>query len=269
MLEAEAARTVDLTADLALLEDAAREAGRIAMRYFRQSPEVWMKGGTSPVSEADFAVDHYLRETLMAARPDYGWLSEEATDDHRRYSSRRTFVVDPIDGTRGFLDGSSAWCVSVAVVDAGQPVAGVLECPARSETFSGSAGARARCNGKVIRVREVGDHPEVSGNKPMIDAMPLPWRDTFRRVAYVPSLAYRIAQVAAGNLDATFIKQDSHDWDLAAADIILREAGGAILTDAGEMPRYADGDPRHGRLVAGSGLLLKAMAATIAQPSAT
>lgn len=266
MPEADAARTVDLTADVALLEDAASEAGRIAMRYFRQSPEVWMKGGTSPVSEADFAVDHYLRETLTAARPDYGWLSEEATDDHRRYSSRRTFVVDPIDGTRGFLDGNSAWCVSIAVVDAGEPVAGVLECPARSETFSASVGRRARRNGEVIRVREVGERPEVSGAKVMIDAMPQEWRDIFRRVAYVPSLAYRIAMVAAGNLDATFVKPNSHDWDLAAADVILREAGGAILNENGASPRYASGDPRHGRLVAGSGLLLAAMAAAIAAP---
>lgn len=269
MQEAEAARSVDLADDLRLLEEAAREAGRIAMRYFRQSPEVWMKGGTSPVSEADFAVDHYLRDTLTAARPDYGWLSEEMTDDHRRLSSRRTFVVDPIDGTRGFLDGSRSWCVSIAVVDRGEPVAGVLECPARNQSFTASAGCRARLNGKVIRVGEAGVRPRVAGNKAMIDAMPEPWRSAFSRVDYVPSLAYRVAMVASGEIDATFVKPNAHDWDLAAADIILRQAGGAILMPAGEQPRYADGDPRHGALVAGSGLLLDAMAASIAKPSPT
>ncbi|MBL8582006.1 MAG: 3'(2'),5'-bisphosphate nucleotidase CysQ [Rhizobiaceae bacterium] len=252
-----------------LLEQAAGEAGRIAMRFFKQSPEVWMKGGTSPVSEADFAVDRYLREALTSARPDYGWLSEEMTDDHRRLSSRRTFVVDPIDGTRGFLEGSRSWCVSVAIVDRGEPVAGVLECPARAETFSAAAGCQARRNGEVIRVREPGQHPRVSGNKPMIDAMPEPWRSSFERMPYVPSLAYRVAMVASGGIDATFVKPHAHDWDLAACDVILREAGGAILTEAGHAPRYADGDPRHGMLVAGSGLLLKAMAASIAtQPLA-
>lgn len=86
--------------DLALLLDAARAAGSIAMGYFGKSPEVWMKGGTSPVSEADYAADKYLRETLLVARPDYGWLSEETADDPARLSARRTFVVDPIDGTR-------------------------------------------------------------------------------------------------------------------------------------------------------------------------
>ncbi|TIP78409.1 MAG: 3'(2'),5'-bisphosphate nucleotidase CysQ, partial [Mesorhizobium sp.] len=91
--------------DLPLLRDAAREAGAIAMRYFGNNPQVWMKGGTSPVSEADHAADAYLRQTLLAARPDYGWLSEETADDPARLAARRTFVVDPIDGTRGFLEG--------------------------------------------------------------------------------------------------------------------------------------------------------------------
>ncbi|RUU48953.1 3'(2'),5'-bisphosphate nucleotidase CysQ, partial [Mesorhizobium sp. M2C.T.Ca.TU.002.02.1.1] len=121
--------------DLALLRDAAREAGAIAMGYFGNNPQVWMKGGTSPVSEADHAADAYLRETLLRARPDYGWLSEETADDHARLSARRTFVVDPIDGTRGFLDGLHSWCVSVAVVEEGRSLAGVLECPAKGETY--------------------------------------------------------------------------------------------------------------------------------------
>ena len=116
--------------DLALLRDAAREAGIIAMRYFGNNPQVWMKGGTSPVSEADHAADAYLRDTLLSARPDYGWLSEETADNPVRLSARRTFVVDPIDGTRGFLEGLRSWCVSVAVVEDGRTLAGVLECPA-------------------------------------------------------------------------------------------------------------------------------------------
>lgn len=264
MQDSDAPSSVDLSGDLRLIEDAAREAGRIALRFFRQKPEVWMKGGTSPVSEADYAVDHYLRDVLTAARPDYGWLSEEMTDDHRRLSTRRTFVVDPIDGTRGFLDGNSSWCVSIAIVDRGRPVAGVLECPARSQTYTAAAGARAFRNGDVIRVRKPGDSPEVSGAKALMDDMPEPWRARLRRMPYVPSLACRIAMVAAGEIDGTFVKPSSHDWDLAAADVILREAGGAILDVHGNQPVYADGDPRHGTLVAGSGGLLEVMARSIA-----
>ena len=95
--------------DLALIRNAARQAGLIALGFFNQSPEVWMKGGTSPVSEADYAVDRFLREALTAARPDYGWLSEETADSSERLGLRRTFVVDPIDGTRAFLDGGTMW----------------------------------------------------------------------------------------------------------------------------------------------------------------
>ncbi|WP_292327919.1 3'(2'),5'-bisphosphate nucleotidase CysQ, partial [Mesorhizobium sp.] len=147
--------------DLALLREAAREAGTIAMRYFGQNPQVWMKGGTSPVSEADHAADAYLRETLLKARPNYGWLSEETADDHARLSARRTFVVDPIDGTRGFLDGLHSWCVSVAVVEDGRSLAGVLECPAKRETYWALPGEGAFLNGKRIQVRQLGDTVEI------------------------------------------------------------------------------------------------------------
>ena len=138
--------------DLALISEAAREAGRIALGFFKQSPEVWMKGGTSPVSEADYAVDRFLRETLTAARPDYGWLSEETADSAGRLAASRTFVVDPIDGTRAFLDGRSTWCVSIAVVEDGHPLAGVLDCPATGEIFSASAGKGACKDGRRLHV---------------------------------------------------------------------------------------------------------------------
>jgi myo-inositol-1(or 4)-monophosphatase len=251
--------------DLPLLCEAAREAGKIALRYFRQSPEVWMKTGQSPVSEADFAVDRYLRETLLAARPDYGWLSEETLDSAERLGSRRLFVVDPIDGTRGFLDGRTAWCVSIAVVEEGAPVAGVLECPAREETFWAAPGAGAMKNGAPVKVREIGDAPEIAGPKPMINSMPQNWRDRCRPIAYIPSLAYRIAMIADGKLDATFVKPNAQDWDLAAADLILREAGGKVLTYKGKPPVYGGAVTTHGKLVAGSGRLLDAMGRVIAE----
>ena len=149
-------RDPDLAGDLALLVEAAREAGRIALRFFRQSPEVWMKGGTSPVSEADYAADKFLNETLLAARPDYGWLSEETADDAARLSARRTFVVDPIDGTRGFLEGRREWCVSIAVVERGRSIAGVLECPAKKETYSAVLGGGAFKNGKRLAIQRAG-----------------------------------------------------------------------------------------------------------------
>ena len=182
------------TEDLPLLRDAAREAGVIAMRYFGNNPQVWMKGGTSPVSEADHAADAYLRETLLAARPDYGWLSEETADDPARLSARRTFVVDPIDGTRGFLEGLRSWCVSVAVVEDGRTLAGVLECPAMDETYWALPGEGAFRNGKRIAVRQPADTVEIGGLKPLIDLMPAQWQ--------APAAAralYSLARLPAGD----------------------------------------------------------------------
>jgi myo-inositol-1(or 4)-monophosphatase len=253
----------DLAGDLALLLESAREAGKIALRYFKQSPEVWLKGGTSPVSEADYAADRFLNETLLAARPDYGWLSEERADDASRLAARRTFVVDPIDGTRGFLEGRRDWCVSVAVVEQGRSLAGVLECPARKETFSAVIGGGAFKNGKRLKLGEHRPTALVGGPAAMVDALPQEIRQRMKRAEYVPSLAYRLAMVAEGALDASFVKPNSHDWDLAAADLVLREAGGDLLNEHGKAPTYAGAHIRHGALVAGSGELLAIMARTI------
>jgi len=252
------------TQDLPLLRDAAREAGVIAMRYFGNNPQVWMKGGTSPVSEADHAADAYLRETLLSARPDYGWLSEETADDPARLSARRTFVVDPIDGTRGFLEGQRTWCVSVAVVEHGRTIAGVLECPATEETYWALPGEGAFRNGKRIAVRKPAGMAEISGPKPLIDLMPAQWHARLKRAPYSPSLAYRLAMIASGVLDATFVKPNAHDWDIAAADLILREAGGRLLDRHGHTPLYAGEVIRHGALAAGSGELLAVLAGVIA-----
>lgn len=253
----------DLAGDLALLLESAREAGEIALRYFKQSPEVWLKGGTSPVSEADYAADRFLHERLLAARPDYGWLSEERADDAARLAARRTFVVDPIDGTRGFLEGRRDWCVSVAVVEQGRSLAGVLECPARKETFSAVVGGGAFKNGKRLKIGLPRPMALVGGPAIMIDALPQEIRRRLKRAEYVPSLAYRLAMVAEGALDASFVKPNSHDWDLAAADLVLREAGGDLLNEHGKAPTYAGAHIRHDALAAGSGELLAIMARTI------
>lgn len=250
--------------DLNLIRDAAREAGEIAMRHFRRDPKVWWKEGRSPVSEADLAVDKHLRAVLLGARPNHGWLSEETADTPARLSAERTFVVDPIDGTRAFLDGRDTWCVSVAIVEGGRTVAGVIDCPARREIYGAVAGGGVTLNDRPIAVAAAAEAPALGGPKTMLRALPEPLRARMRPVGYVPSLAYRVAMVAKGELGGTFIKPDSHDWDLAAVDLILREAGGAVRDRHGNAPRYATRNPRHGPLAAGSGVLLDAMVGVLA-----
>lgn len=251
--------------DLALLQEVAAEAGAIAMRYFRKSPEVWLKNGKSPVSEADYAVDTFLRETLTAARPAYGWLSEETADNADRLSAARLFVVDPIDGTRGFLDGSNQWCVSIAVVEAGRSLTGVLQCPARKERFWAQRGHGAFLDGARLEVAKPQGSPQVGGPKPMVDILAARLPHGVSRVAYVPSLAYRIAMIASGRLDATFVKPNAQDWDLAAADLILSEAGGRIVDAAGREPLYGRQSTSHAALAASSGELVLAMQAMLAE----
>jgi myo-inositol-1(or 4)-monophosphatase len=219
-----------LAADLDLMRQAASEAGRIAMRYFRSDNEVWHKSGNSPVSEADIAVDTFLRESLTAARPDYGWLSEETLDNPDRLERDFIFVVDPIDGTRGFIAGEAEWCVSVGLVAGTRPVAGVLECPALERSFSAASELPAILNGEELLIEPSARIERVTASRKLNSLLARKYPGVMNVREFVPSLAYRLALVATGELDAAFARPGAQDWDLAAAEIILERAGGR-LTD--------------------------------------
>ena len=252
----------DRRADLELLVSAAREAGEIAKGFFGRSPQIWTKAHDSPVTEADLAADRFLFERLVGARPDYGWLSEETADTPERLSRRRVFVVDPIDGTRGFIEGSPDWCVSVAIVEDGIPVVAALAVPTRAEWFEAVSGGGAKLNGEPISVATQPGAPlRFAG--PMRHMRALSDEGlAFGERRITPSLAYRITLVAAGRLDLATASPNAHDWDLAAADLLVHEAGGTLCTAAGEAVRYNRAEPRHPALLAGvSGLVARAEAA--------
>ncbi len=239
-----------LADDLALIKEAAAEGGRIAMRHFRRNPDVWQKANDSPVTEADLAVDRFLSHELLAARPDYGWLSEETEDDPARFARRRCFVVDPIDGTRAFIDGRTTWCVSIAIVEDGASLAGTLDCPALGEIYHAIAGEGAYRDGR--RLTGPGDDGTISiaGPAYLLHELPDRFAAANRKPKHIPSLAYRIAMVADGRLDATFVKADAHDWDIAAAGLLLSETGGRLLDAAGEDIRVGRSSSRHGPMLA-------------------
>jgi myo-inositol-1(or 4)-monophosphatase len=242
--------------DLELIADAARQAGKVALGYFNQAPEVWWKNeGRSPVSAADFAANRTLESILRAARPDYGWLSEETEDSGDRLSRDTLFIIDPIDGTRAFLAGMDLWCVSVAVVRHGRPVAGVLYAPALEELFEAVKGGVALKNGRPITVstKPLDAPGRFAIAEDVLKAFPEPFKHRIERVKHVPSLAYRIAMVADGQIDGTFIKHNSHDWDLAAADLILERAGGRLVDLRGDVPLYNRMQVSHGELCAAAG----------------
>lgn len=239
--------------DLELLREAALAAGRVALGYFRNDVEVfWKNGGASPVTAADHAANDTLKIRLLAARPDYGWLSEESDDDASRLAASRVFVIDPIDGTRAFMTGRETWAVSAAVVEAGRPVAGVLFAPALDELYLADASGRVEKNGETIRVGASDPQGRftISAADDVLGRLDPALRARLDKVGRIPSLAYRLAMIADGRLDATLVKPDAHDWDLAAAELILANAGGRLSDAEGGAIVYNGTNTSHGLLLA-------------------
>ena len=242
-----------IASDLELIEKAARDAGDLALDYRRSGKvKVWGKPGGSPVTNADLAVDRQLQEVLRAARPDYGWLSEETADDRSRLTARRAFVVDPIDGTIAFMKDRPHWAVSIAVVEDGQPISGVLHAPAMGETFAAEAGQGASLNGQPIRAP---DRSRLEGAALLADARylrkpdwPEPWPEDLR-IETRNSVAYRMALVACGGFDAVVALSSKCDWDLAASDLIVREAGGLSTDHRGRGFAYNQASVRKRSLI--------------------
>ncbi|MFB9950438.1 3'(2'),5'-bisphosphate nucleotidase CysQ [Rhizobium puerariae] len=254
--------------DLDLIRDAARQAAGIAHGFFGRSPEVWWKNeGRSPVSVADFAANDRLQSVLLKARPNYGWLSEETDDDAARLSCETLFVVDPIDGTRAFINGEKTWCVSVAVVHRGQPVAGVLVAPALEEEFCAAKDGPALKNGDpiVVTAGRRDNKLVIAADESLVRKFDPAFREEVHRVHHVPSLAYRLAMVADGRLDGTVVKRNSHDWDLAAADLILERAGGRLQDLGGDRLVYNRTEVSHGMLVAGAQHALRSLLPHLAE----
>ena len=225
-----------LARDAALLTDTVREAGALALSLFRTELKNWTKGASSPVSEADIAVNDLIESRLRSATPDYGWLSEESVDDEPRLGKRLTWIVDPIDGTRGYLAGREDWCVSVALV--------------RGCDAGAGGGVRAGHRRILLRRARAGRHAATACRLPR---RPAPswifpaWRARSRwsngstpssgDIVLHPrigSLALRLCRVAHGSLDAAFAGGQSRDWDLAAADLIVQEANGSMTALSGD-----------------------------------
>ncbi|WP_445501480.1 inositol monophosphatase family protein [Microvirga sp. G4-2] len=244
----------------AAVRDAARQAGALALPYFRAGEQtaarLWYKGQnslgqSSPVTEADIALDTFLKEHLTRLFPEAGWLSEETADDPARLERSHVWVVDPIDGTRAFASGHPDWAISIALVKDGMPVLGVLHAPIHEQTYEAILGGGAWRNGQRLQLSET-EAPapaRVAGPKPLVDRFE---RNTgpVERLPKVPSLALRLARVAEGSIDVGLVSHNSQDWDIAAADLILREAGGRLTDFAGLPPTYNKPHPSHGEMIA-------------------
>jgi myo-inositol-1(or 4)-monophosphatase len=232
-----------------------REAGELARVTSRGEFKRWTKGADrSPVSEADIAVNNFLRARLTALAPDAGWLSEETEDEPHLRAQPTAWIVDPIDGTRAFIAGFPDWTISVALVDRGRPQLAALYAPVTEEMFLAVAGQGATLNGASIAANGGAglSGATMAGPKRYLDRMaglvtdPLPQPK-------IHSLALRLTRVAQGALDMALATPGSHDWDLAAADLLVHEAGGAMTDLTGQSLRYNQPHTVHGALIAAGG----------------
>ncbi|MEE2944000.1 MAG: 3'(2'),5'-bisphosphate nucleotidase CysQ [Pseudomonadota bacterium] len=247
----------DYSEDLKLLIDAAHEAGRIATPFANADPEVWDKpDGAGPVTEADLAVNRMLEAELQAARPDYGWLSEETPPNSERLEKERVFIIDPIDGTRSFIEGSSTWAHSLAIAENGEVVAGVVFLPMREKLYTAAHGLGARLNDELIapsKKKSLHD-AEVLAARPAMEARHWTTLPSIKR-SHRPSLAYRLSLVAQGRFDAMLTLRRTWEWDIAAGAIILEEAGVRATDKTGAALIFNNQDPRVAGTVAANSAL--------------
>jgi len=238
-----------------------REAGALARTTAQRPFKRWTKGADdSPVCEADIAVNELLQARLAALVPQACWLSEESEVSPDASASASIWIVDPIDGTRAYLAGRADWTVSVALVEDGRPVLAALYAPATDEMFLGVRGAGATLNGAAIWARDGGlSGARLAGPKRALEHIAR-LSPGIRAESKVFSLALRLARVAQGEFDVAFASKGSHDWDLAAADLLVHEAGGVMTDFAGRILSYnqpngvqgaliAAGPDRHGALI--------------------
>lgn len=258
--------------DLALLAEAARGAGEIAKRHFKTGVKVWDKGdGQGPVTEADLEVNDYLLATLNTARPDYGWLSEESDPlaDLSRVAKPLTFVIDPIDGTRAFIDGQPGFAHALAVVRDGQPVAAVVYLPMLDLTYAAALGGGATLNGARIAasVRPAATGAKVLAARPTFEPKQWPGGMPLLERHFRPSLAWRLSLVAEGRFDAMLTLRDAWDWDIASAALIATEAGAKVTDRRGGLLRFNGASANNPGVVAAGPDLHRALISGLTDPS--
>lgn len=250
--------------DLELAIRAIREAGRVVMPAFRTDAEVRYKGPEQPVTDADLAADRVLHDTLLGERPGYGWLSEETKDSPARLGKRRLWVVDPIDGTNSFIQGRAEFAICIGLVEDGRAVLGVIFNPATDELYHAVEGGGAFLNGAPVRVSTTDEAAEARTifasrwemGRGELDHFVAPWR-----VLPMGSTAYKMVKVADGTADVFISAGPKAEWDVAAAAVIVAEAGGRVTGPTGEPFRYNQPDPAWRGVVASNGLLHAAVLA--------
>ena len=234
------------------LTSAVRAAGAVALSFFQDEPKAWEKSPGQWVSDADHAANDFLKHALCGRFPEYGWLSEESEDDPARLTAQRVWVVDPIDGTNAFLAGRAEFTISAALVEEGSTVSAALFNPATDEMFEALVGGGARLNGETMAVSEAAAIEGASLVSSRSEKDCDEWRNQLSgmTVTAISSIAYKLALVAAGKYDACVTLYPKSEWDIAAAALLLAEAGGRITDARGEGLNFNKPDTQFPDIVA-------------------
>jgi myo-inositol-1(or 4)-monophosphatase len=234
----------DTRADLELAIRAAQRAAAEVLRFFRRDTPVDYKSPDQPITEADRAANRILHEMLIGERPHYGWLSEETADSAERLERERVWIVDPIDGTRSFIDGHAEYGISVALAVGHEAQLGVVLNPSTGELYHATRGGGAFLNGEPIRVAAPdGEEAVLLASRSEIrrgefDPLRQQWR-----ISPLGSTAYKMVKVADGTGSAYLSRGPKSEWDVCAAALIVREAGGTVTDLKGMQHRFNQPSP--------------------------
>jgi len=211
------------------------------MEYYKADYEIRDKGYHNPVTTADHAADSRLKEILTEARPDYGWLSEETVDSPDRLSKERVWVVDPLDGTKEFIEGVPQFVVSIAIVESGEPVVGVLYNPVTKDIFTAAKDEGSFLNDEPVRCvtkDNVSDMVILNSRSETRRGLWEPFANTFGELRAIGSVAYKLGLTAAGKADIFASLRPKNEWDICAGNCIINEAGGKLIDLNGNIRRY-------------------------------
>ena len=236
------------------------------MSLFGKEYTIEEKGKNNPVTTADLEANRKIHEILLGRYPEDGWLSEESKDDLKRLKTPRVWVIDPIDGTKEFIEGVPQFAVSIGLVVDGRAILGVVYNPAQQKFYKAAKGAGARLNGNPIQVsaREAvqGASLLVSRSEPRRRFQPFA---DLCRVQSVGSIAFRLALVAGGEGDGTLTFRALHEWDICAGVAIVEEAGGVVVDGQGKAMVFNRQDSLCRGIVASNAPLTRTLHAMLAK----
>ena len=248
----------DLTRELKLAKKAAREAGEILRVYWKRGGlKVGSKGHDNPVTQADLEADSAIKKALRDPFPSYGWLSEETVDNDDRLQCRRVWIVDPLDGTKEFINGIPEFSVAIALIEDGVPILGVTYNPIKREMYSSARGVGCHLNSHRVRVTRTRTLKRATVLASRSETARGEWQvfHWTMKVSPTGSVAYKLAIVAAGKADATFTRSPKSEWDIASGAALVVEAGGTITDAVGRALRFNKRDVKLAGLIADNGIL--------------